>query len=93
MPAATGAYVHVMASWLTRKRNALGKREDEPSPWWAFTVGAVYLFRTAPGLRVLRDLERAVRKYAADPAALWRLVREGEPDEIIEAPPTRELPR
>jgi hypothetical protein len=78
-----------MARWLARTRNALRRREDDPSPWWAFAVGAVYLFRTAPGHRVLRDLERAVRKYAADPAALWRLVRDA--DEIIDAPPTREL--
>ncbi len=80
-----------MASWLARRRSALAKRHEDPNPWWAFAVGAVYLFRTAPGHRVLRDLERAVRKYAADPAALWRLVREGEPD-VLDAPEERRLP-
>jgi hypothetical protein len=63
---------------------------DEPSPLWALAVGLVYVFRTAPGHRVLRDLERAVRRYAADPAALWRLVRDGDRD-IVDS--TARVPR
>ncbi len=53
-----------------------------PNPWWAFAVGLVYVFRTPRGRRLMRELEAAIRRYAADPAALLRLMR-GE--EIIEA--------
>lgn len=77
--------------WRTDR--ALRKEhEEEPNPAWALAVGLVYVFRTAPGLRIVKELERAVRRYAADPAALWRLVRDGE--EVIDttATPTRELP-
>ena len=51
---------------------------DEPNPLVALAVGLIYLFRTRPGLAILRELDAAVRKYAANPAALWRLVRTGE---------------
>ena len=47
----------------------------------------------------MRELEGAVRRYSADPQALWRLVRDGErPDvdrgEVIDttAVTPRELP-
>jgi hypothetical protein len=68
------------------------ERPAEPHPLWALAVGLVYLFRTRPGLRMMRELEQAVRRYAADPSALWRLVRDAET--VIDAParPPRELP-
>jgi len=54
-------------------------RPDEPNPAVALAVGLIYVFRTSAGARLMRELEGAVRKYAADPQALWKLVREGEP--------------
>lgn len=63
-----------------RAREERLARADEPHPLVAFAVGLVYLFRTPAGARMMRELEAAIRKYAADPAALWRVVREGEPD-------------
>ncbi len=79
------------------RRRALDKpKAEEPNPAVAFAVGMLYVFGTRPGHRILRDLERAVRRYAADPAALLRLVRGG--DEAIETtatvdePPGGELP-
>ena len=66
-----------------RAREALD-HSREPNPAVALAVGLVYVFRTAAGARLMRELETAVRKYSADPQALWRLVREGEP---AKAPP------
>ena len=60
------------------------QRADEPNPAVALAVGLIYVFRTSAGARLMRELEGAVRKYAADPQSLWKLVREGEP------PPPRE---
>ncbi len=51
---------------------------DEPNPAVALAVGLLYVFRTAAGARIMRELETAVRKYAADPQGLWRLMCEGE---------------
>jgi hypothetical protein len=74
---------------LTRKRrddaeaDALA-RQDEPNPAVALAVGLIYVFRTAAGARIMHELERAVRKYAADPDALWRLVRDGDRGEVID---------
>lgn len=83
-----------MGTILSRRTRAeiVDAAPDDPNPLWALAVGLVYLFRTRPGLRILRDLEAAIRRYAADPAALWRLVREGE--EVIDTTATsaRELP-
>ena len=56
---------------------------DEPNPAVALAVGLIYVFRTAAGARLMRELEGAVRKYAADPQALWRLVRDGERQESV----------
>jgi hypothetical protein len=61
----------------TREENALTS-EAEPNPAVAFAVGLIYVFRTAAGAKIIRELETAVRTYAADPQALWRLVREGD---------------
>ena len=69
-----------------RKTDLEQRRDDDPNPVWALAVGLVYVFRTGPGHKILRDLEQAVRKYAADPAALMRLVRDGE--EIIDTTAT-----
>jgi len=55
------------------------QRADEPNPAVALAVGLIYVFRTSAGARLMRELKGAVRKYAADPQALWKLVREGEP--------------
>ena len=55
------------------------QRTDEPNPAVALAVGLIYVFRTSAGARLMRELEGAVRKYAADPQALWKLVRDGEP--------------
>ena len=60
------------------KRELVRKDEEDPNPMWALAVGLVYVFRTAPGAKILRDLEGAIRQYAKDPAALWRLVQRGE---------------
>ncbi|HZS35766.1 MAG TPA: hypothetical protein VFF06_03020 [Polyangia bacterium] len=77
------------------KRAALARKDGEPGALWALAVGLVYVFRTRPGLRIMRELEQAVRKYAADPAALWRLVNDGDEviggDDVIDAKPTKEL--
>jgi hypothetical protein len=51
---------------------------EEPNPAVALAVGLLYVFRTAAGARMMRELETAVRKYAADPQALWKLVCEGD---------------
>ena len=53
-------------------------RADDPNPAVALAVGLIYVFRTAAGARIMRELESAVRRYAADPEALWRLVRQGD---------------
>lgn len=79
-----------------RDEQALQRNED-PNPAVALAVGLIYVFRTSAGARMMRELEGAVRKYAADPEALWRLVRQGDRparDDVIDttvAPP-RELP-
>jgi hypothetical protein len=68
-----------MFELIRRRAKALARRDDEPNPLMALAVGLVYVFRTSPGARLMRELEDAVRKYAGDPQALWRLVRDGEP--------------
>jgi hypothetical protein len=69
-----------MRAWLKKRRDeALERGPQEPNPAVAFAVGLIYVFRTSAGARIMRELEGAVRKYAADPQALWRLVHEGEP--------------
>jgi hypothetical protein len=74
-----------------RAKEALARGEaPDPNPAVAFAVGMIYVFRTSPGARILRELERAVRQYAADPQALWRLVREGGRGDVIDT--TKELP-
>lgn len=75
-----------MRNWLfPQKRNELTREEETPNPAVAFAVGLVYVFRTRQGLRIIKDLEEAVRKYSADPKALWELVRKGEePAEVID---------
>jgi hypothetical protein len=72
-----------------RRKNeeTLAASEDLPNPAVALAVGLVYLFGTAPGARLMRELETAVRKYAADPQALWRLVSQGDAaarDDVID---------
>lgn len=70
-------------------------RADEPNPAVALAVGLIYVFRTSAGARIMRELEGAVRKYSADPQALWRLVRDGEERaDVIDttAVTARELP-
>jgi len=61
--------------------------EPEPNPLWALAVGMVYLFRTGPGAQLRRDLEEAVRRYARDPSALWRLVQRG--GDVVDTTATR----
>ena len=68
---------------VERAERAL-ERGDDPNPAVALAVGLIYVFRTAAGARIMRELEGAVRKYAADPQALWRLVRQGERGEVID---------
>lgn len=70
------------------------QRNDEPNPAVALAVGLIYVFRTSAGARLMRELEGAVRKYSADPQALWRLVRDGDRGEVIDttAVTPRELP-
>jgi hypothetical protein len=91
------AYTQGMFGLIRRKRHdeaieeegahgALG-RPEEPNPAVALAVGLIYVFRTSAGARIMRELEGAVRKYAADPHALWRLVREGG-----DVPPVRDVP-
>jgi hypothetical protein len=67
-----------MFELVRRKRDDLEPRGEEPSFFVALAVGLVYVFRTAAGARIMRELESAVRRYAADPAALWRLVQAHE---------------
>ena len=74
-----------------RKRAELVHDQAEPNPMWALAVGLVYVFRTGPGHRILRELEGAIRKYAADPEALWKLVKQGD-DDVIDAPEPKNLP-
>ena len=57
---------------------SLRQANEEPNPAVALAVGLIYVFRTSAGARLMRELEGAVRKYSADPQALWRLVRDGE---------------
>jgi hypothetical protein len=85
---------------LTRRRKpeSLERTDEEPNPAVAFAVGLIYVFRTSAGARLMRELEGAVRKYAADPEALWKLVRDGEPkaersDVIDTTVATKELPQ
>ncbi|MDB4966372.1 MAG: hypothetical protein JWN44_2061 [Myxococcales bacterium] len=102
------AYTQDMFGLMRRKRaeteldkdgegGALG-RSEEPNPAVALAVGLIYVFRTSAGARLMRELEGAVRKYTADPQALWRLVREGGEvpleREVIDttAEPAKELP-
>ncbi|MCU1281490.1 MAG: hypothetical protein JWM53_5036 [bacterium] len=61
-----------------RKAKSLERTDEEPNPAVALAVGLIYVFRTSAGARLMRELEGAVRKYAADPQALWKLVRDGE---------------
>ena len=72
----------IVSSWrnplAAREDARIAREHDEPNPLWALAVGLVYVFRTKPGHRIMRELERAVRKYASDPGALWRLVKNGE---------------
>jgi hypothetical protein len=70
------------------------QRADEPNPAVALAVGLIYVFRTSAGARLMRELEGAVRKYSADPQALWRLVRNGDRGEVIDttAATPEELP-
>jgi hypothetical protein len=70
------------------KRELVPKDQADPNPMWALAVGLVYVFRTGPGARILRELEGAIRQYAKDPAALWRLVQRGE--EVIDTTATVE---
>jgi hypothetical protein len=81
------------------REQSLQRCDDEPNPAVALAVGLIYVFRTSAGARLMRELEGAVRKYSADPHALWRLVRDGErPDvdrgEVIDttAATPKELP-
>ncbi len=73
-----------MFGLIRRRREARPDEEksltpaDEPNPAVALAVGLIYVFRTSAGARIMRELEGAVRKYSADPQALWRLVRDGE---------------
>ncbi|MGZ3440547.1 MAG: hypothetical protein ACXVDD_13585 [Polyangia bacterium] len=68
-----------MFGLIRRKDRSLERSSEEPNPAVALAVGLIYVFRTSAGARLMRELEGAVRKYAADPQALWKLVREGEP--------------
>lgn len=87
-----------MFGLIRRKKDETLERTDhEPNPAVALAVGLIYVFRTSAGARLMRELEGAVRKYAADPQALWRLVRDGEPaarrDDVIDTTVVaRELP-
>jgi hypothetical protein len=68
-----------MFGLIRRKAKSLERTDEEPNPAVALAVGLIYVFRTSAGARLMRELEGAVRKYAADPQALWKLVRDGEP--------------
>lgn len=67
-----------MFGLIRRRAKAELERNDEPNPAVALAVGLVWVFRTAAGSKMMQELETAVRKYSADPQALWRLVYEGE---------------
>ena len=76
-----------MFQLLRRKRDEIQRQDEEPNPAVALAVGLIYVFRTAAGARIMRELETAVRKYAADPEALWKLVKSGqraEPDHVMD---------
>ena len=73
---------------LARFRRRLKNEEslvssEDPHPAVALAVGLIYIFRTAAGMKIMRDLETAVRRYAADPQALWRLVRESDAQQQV----------
>jgi hypothetical protein len=81
------AYYSVVFQLLRRKREEIERQDAEPNPAVALAVGLIYVFRTAAGARIMRELETAVRKYAADPAALWKLVKSGahvEPEHVMD---------
>jgi hypothetical protein len=67
-----------MFGLIRRRAKAALERNDEPNPAVALAVGLVWVFRTAAGSKMMQELETAVRKYSADPQALWKLVSEGE---------------
>jgi hypothetical protein len=71
-----------MLGLIRRRVKAALDRTPEPNPAVALAVGLVWVFRTAAGSKMMQELETAVRKYSADPQALWQLVREGEPSSI-----------
>jgi hypothetical protein len=73
----TDEHMSKLLPWRGRQLPA-SQAPEEPHPLLALAVGMVYLFRTAPGARILSDLERAIRRYANDPVALWHLARRGE---------------
>jgi len=82
-----------MRGWLRRREDRVPAEteddrrlahQEEPNPLVAFAVGLIYVFRTAAGARIMRELEGAVRKYSADPHALWRLVHKGEHGDVID---------
>jgi hypothetical protein len=81
------------------KNESLEQGDTEPNPAVALAVGLIYVFRTSAGARLMKELEGAVRRYAADPQALWKLVRDGEPaparDDVIDttAVVAKELPQ
>jgi hypothetical protein len=64
------------------REQTLQRSDEEPNPAVALAVGLIYVFRTSAGARLMRELEGAVRKYSADPQALWRLVRDGERPDV-----------
>lgn len=66
-----------MFGLIRRKRAELEQDKAEPNPAVALAVGLIYVFRTAAGAKIMNELETAVRKYAADPQALWQLVKSG----------------
>ena len=69
-----------MFGLIRKKERSLERTDEEPNPAVALAVGLIYVFRTSAGGRIMRELEGAIRKYAADPQALWKLVRDGEPE-------------
>jgi hypothetical protein len=69
-----------MFGLIRKKERSLEHTDEEPNPAVALAVGLIYVFRTSAGGRIMRELEGAIRKYAADPQALWKLVRDGEPE-------------
>lgn len=87
-----------MFGLIRRRQKSLERTAEEPNPAVALAVGLIYVFRTSAGARLMRELEGAVRKYTADPQALWKLVRDGEPKpergDVIDttAVAARELP-